>query len=198
MTDAALQKPAAVEEPAAALKVKAAEAAEAPAAAAAAANGATGDCVVAAHHLTKRPELHRVESVVRNDSLCEEEVEHFFAPEAALEEEERLRKEREEAEAAAAAADPAEVRRVLSRVAACCLQVLREVPGPSEAGAGRGGLHACLLPMLALVPSPVPMPSQTPPLPNCPRRSPRRRCWRTPSLASSRRCSTARRCTRSS
>jgi hypothetical protein len=46
----------------------------------------------------KRPELARVQSagLVSNDSLQETEVEHFFAPEAALEEEERLRKEREE------------------------------------------------------------------------------------------------------
>jgi hypothetical protein len=64
-------------------------------------------------HLTKRPDLKRVESagLVSNDSIQEDEVEKFFAPEAALEEEERLRKEREDAEAAADPPPTAEVRR---------------------------------------------------------------------------------------
>ncbi len=84
--------------PAAAAAVKG----KAPPADEAAANGtATGP--PSATHLTKRPEMQRVESVglVSNDSLNEDEVEHFFAPEAALEEEERLRKEREERQAVA-------------------------------------------------------------------------------------------------
>lgn len=100
----AMQKPAmtapAAEDipPAAAAAVKG----KAPPADEAAANGtATGP--PSATHLTKRPEMQRVESVglVSNDSLNEDEVEHFFAPEAALEEEERLRKEREERQAVA-------------------------------------------------------------------------------------------------
>ncbi|PRW20842.1 ATP-dependent DNA helicase DDM1 isoform X1 [Chlorella sorokiniana] len=78
------------------------------AAAAGDAEPGAGATAVASHHLKKRPEMARVDSVglVSNDSLNEEEVEHFFAPEAACEEEERLRKEREERQAAEAAADP--------------------------------------------------------------------------------------------
>ncbi len=58
---------------------------------------------------------HRVPDI---SACCGLQVEHFFAPEAAFEEEERLRKEREERQAAdAAAADPpAEVGAAWGRV----------------------------------------------------------------------------------
>lgn len=96
-----MQKPA-VTAPAAeeALPPAAVKGEAAPAEAAANGNGAAPS---SGTHLKKRPELQRVESVglVSNDSLNEEEVEHFFAPEAALEEEERLRKEREQRQGAA-------------------------------------------------------------------------------------------------
>ncbi|KAL4451633.1 hypothetical protein ABPG75_007295 [Micractinium tetrahymenae] len=99
MQKPAAAAPAAEEAPVAAAAVKG----KAPPAEAngAAANGAAAPS--SGTHLTKRPELQRVESVglVSNDSMKEDEVEHFFAPEAALEEEERLRKEREERQAAA-------------------------------------------------------------------------------------------------
>lgn len=63
----------------------------------------------AAHAAARLPALPL--SGVPAGLLCWQ-VEHFFAPEAALEEEERLRKEREERQAveAAAADPPAEVR----------------------------------------------------------------------------------------
>lgn len=104
---AAEEAPAA--EPAAALKAKAAAAAGAEAPPAKADPSAALAPSSGGLHLTKRPEMKRVESVglVSNESLNEEEVEHFFAPEGALEEEERLRKEREERQAAAD--PPAEV-----------------------------------------------------------------------------------------
>ena len=93
------QKPAAaaVEEPAAA---------EAAGTEAAVAGSGVGPAPTS---LKKRPELERCASagLVSNDSLKEEEVEHFFAPEGAVEEEERLRKEREERQAHAD--PPAEV-----------------------------------------------------------------------------------------
>eukprot|EP00887_Chlorella_sp_A99_P001799 scaffold19.g1799.t1 len=58
-------------------------------------------------HQKQRSNMHRVGSVglVSNESLQEEELEQFFAPEDALAEEERLRREREEKEAAEEAAD---------------------------------------------------------------------------------------------
>lgn len=115
-----MQKPAVAPVPEPAAEPAPAKGGKLAAAAAAAAAPGAGAAAVASHHLHKRPELKRVESVglVSNDSLNEEEVEQFFAPEGALEEEERLRREREEAEAAAAtkAADPPE-----AEVRCCCV-----------------------------------------------------------------------------
>lgn len=136
------QRPRAMQKaPAAAVVAPAEEpAAAAKAGAAAAADGAA----LASHHLKDRVHgLKRVESagLVSNDSLNEEEVEHFFAPEGACEEEERLRREREERAAAEAAANdpPAEVRPAGCPRVGCAAAV-------GAAGHAAAGLLACKRP----------------------------------------------------